>query len=210
MSLNRTSTTFVVLAVLLLLAGSAIAADISKSCDIYRGFNYSHGQTSPVGVLTQLTIGGEIELQADFVVTDPLDPQMELEVVGVLGSVDWAGGYSDPLHFSAQVSSANKDEIDRLLGRLSTAPEMEFGFAVFEWDPEERRYYLSFHDNGEVLFGEILEDGGELAIMIDDRPNEEIHRPVNFTFSVSVLPVGENVLHLAMDVSSKFAKQWSQ
>jgi hypothetical protein len=207
--LNGTFRTFLVFAMLLLLAGSATVADTSKSCDIALGFDFRPGETATVGVLTRLTIGEGIEIAADIEVSDPSDPRGDrLGVVGVLGSVDWEGGVDEPIHLEAQVSSASREEIAEIIQSGLDGTSVEFGFAVYEWDQDESKYYLSFHDDGEVLFGEILASGTELAIAIADDASEEVMPPMNFTLSVSILPVGRNELHLAWGVSSMFARRW--
>lgn len=181
----------------------------SYSCDINQMFDFQIDSQVKIGVLNSLTIG-EQSYDADFQVTDPENPSGTLNVVGVLSNIYYELGYDDPIQFSAQVSTANKNLLSTLVHTSLTNTSVEFEFTVYAYDPEPKVYYKAFHSNDTVLHGMILNDGGELEIEMGSEQNMEVADPINFTFDLGVSPEDfeAQLVYIAMAVGMEIPRQW--
>jgi hypothetical protein len=86
---------------------------------------------------------------------------------------------------------------------------VEFSYTIYDYDPDEKKYYQAFHTDGEVLKGLVEKSGGELSISIDSSQSDEVVSPKNFAFSLGVMPEDiKQSTHMAMSVSDKLVKEW--
>jgi len=183
-------------------------AESSYSCSVRQGFNFEKDAQILVGYVNELKIGDR-ELAADLHVTDPEDVSGTLKVVGVVSNIRWQGGYADPVHFSSQVSTDNKNTLATLVHKELSNTEVEFEFTVYDYDPRQKKYYKAFHTDGTKLKGLILKSGGELAMNIDMEQSMEVVSPKNYAFTLGVMPQEEEQqIHLAFSVSDTFVKPW--
>lgn len=196
----------------------SVAADSSYFCSVRQGFNFEKDSQILVGYLVYLKIGDR-ELNRDLNVTDPENIKKTIKVVGVMSGIYWKGGYADPIRFSSQVSTDNKNTLAPLIHKLRSNTEVEFVFVVYDYDNKAKKYYRCFHTDTDVykkeldnvLEGLIQKSGGEgeLAMNIAMDKSEEIVSPKNYTFNLGVMPQDINMeIHLAVSVSDKFVKKW--
>jgi hypothetical protein len=183
-------------------------AESSYSCSVNQGFNFEKDAQTLVGHLNFLKIGEQV-YAADLNLTSPLNVAAEVKVVGVMSSIYWQGGYADPIQFSCQVSTANKNLIATLVHTSMSNTEVLFDFSVYDYDPEKLAYYTAFHCNAVQLKGLINKSGGDLEIEMGTDQNMEVVSPKNFTLNLGVMPQDEaQAIHIAVSTDGKFAKKW--
>lgn len=183
-------------------------AESSYSSSVRQGFNFEKDAQICVGFVNYLKIADQM-LAQDLNVTDPQNVSNRLKVFGVLSSIYWNGGYADPVQFSCQVTTDNKNILATLVHKTLSNTEIEFAFTVYDFDPKQKKYYKAFHTDGVTLKGLILKSGGELAMAIDNNASGEVVSPKNYTFMLGVMPqdVAQQI-HIAVSVSDKFVKTW--
>lgn len=179
------------------------------TCDISQGFNFQKDAQITVGHINKLTIGDK-ELAVDQEVTNPEDiTGGPVKVFGVASSMYWEGGYADPLTFSCQVSNANKKELVVLAHSELSNTTVKLDFTIYDYDPDEKKYYKAFHCNETELEGLILKEGGQLNINIENEQSQEVVSPKNFAFYLGVMPEDkQQEIHFAVSVSDKLVKKW--
>ena len=184
-------------------------AELSYSCDVSQGFNFQKDQQTPVGHINKLKIAGK-ELAADMAVTNPEAVAGDkVKVVGVVSGIFWGGGYADPIQFNCQVSNPNKKTLALLAHQEMANTMVEFVFTIYDYDPDEKKYYKCFHSNDAVLKGLVLKSGGALSIHIDMEQSAEVVSPKNFTMQLGIMPEDlEQDTHMAISVSDKMVKRW--
>lgn len=184
-------------------------AELSYSCDVSQGFNFQKDQQTPVGHINKLKVAGK-ELAADMAITDPENVAGDkVKVVGVVSGMFWGGGYADPIQFNCQVSNPNKKTLALLAHQEMANTMVEFVFTIYDYDPDEKKYYKCFHSNDAVLKGLVLKSGGALSIHIDMDQSQEVVSPKNFAMDLGVMPEDlEQETHMAMSVSDKLVKRW--
>lgn len=183
-------------------------AQSGYSCSVQQGFNFEKNEQVIVGHITYLKIGGK-ELKADISVTDPENVRIKRKVFGVLSAVYWNGGYADPVQFSLQISTDNKNTIAAMQHKSLSNTEVEVEFNVYDYDPKAKKYFKAFHSNNVRLKGLIQKSGGELAFRVNMDQNMEVVSPKNYTLSIGVMPqdIFQNI-NLAVSVSNKWVKAW--
>jgi hypothetical protein len=184
-------------------------AELSYSCDVSQAFNFQKDAQSMVGHINKLKVSTK-DLAVDLEVTDPEDVAGDkVKVVGVVSSMYWAGGFADPIQFGCQVSNANKKTLQVLSHSEMSDTTVQFSFTIYDYDPDEKKYYQAFHTKDEVLKGLVEKSGGQLSIEIDSQQSEEVVSPKNFAFSLGVMPEDiKQPTHMAMSVSDKLVKEW--
>jgi len=184
-------------------------AEVSYSCDVSQGFNFQKDQQTLVGHINKLKVAGK-ELAADMAVTNPADVTGDkVKVVGVVSDIYWGGGYADSMEFSCQVSNPNKKTLAVLTQMEMANTMVEFVFTIYDYDPDEKKYYKCFHSNDAVLKGLVQKSGGRLSIHIDADQSQEVMSPKNFTMQLGIMPEDlEQDTHMAISVSDKMVKRW--
>jgi len=184
-------------------------AEVSYSCDVSQGFNFQKDQQTLVGHINKLKVAGK-ELAADMAVTNPADVTGDkVKVVGVVSDIYWGGGYADSMEFSCQVSNPNKKTLAVLTQMEMANTMVEFVFTIYDYDPDEKKYYKCFHSNDAVLKGLVQKSGGRLSIRIDADQSQEVMSPKNFTMRLGIMPEDlEQDTHMAISVSDKMVKRW--
>jgi len=184
-------------------------AEISFSCDVSQGFNFQKDAQDKVGHINTIKIGDK-DLAVDMTVTNPEELAGDkVKVIGVVSDIFWNGGYADPIQFSCQVSNANKKELSVLTHSDLSNTTIEFKFTVYDYDPEKKKYFKTFHSGDNVLKGLIEKQGGELSITIDNDASPEVESPLNYAMSLGVMPEDtEQETHLAFSVDANMVKRW--
>ena len=179
-----------------------------RSLDLYQGYNYKKDKQTPVGYITSLQIG-TAALAADQTAKDPTNPTRDLAVVAVLSDVLWQTGVTDAVYLSGQVSTANRQGIASLLLADSTSIQVVFQFAVYDYDPLAKRYFLAFHGNRTDLLGILEKRGDELNLGVADEPSYEVQSPENYAFQIGIKPQPTaQALHLATACEKHIVKSW--
>ena len=184
-------------------------AGIYNSCDVSQGFNFQKDAQDKVGHITALKIGDK-QLAVDLAVTNPEALSGDkVKVVGVLSDISWEGGFADSMTFSCQISNANKKDVGVLVQKDMTSTAVEFKFNVYEYDPEDKKYFKCFHSNDAALKGLVEKQGGQLSISIENEPNPQVVSPLNYALFLGVMPEDtEQETHIAFSVSQKLVKRW--
>lgn len=184
-------------------------AESSYSCNVRQGFNFEKDSQELVGFINYLRIGDE-DLSSDISVTDPENPSgPQLKVFGVVSSIFWNGGYADPVQFSAQVTTGNKNAIAYLLHQTMSNTGIEYSFTIYDYDPKAKKYYPCFHSNAVILKGLVYKSGGEFSMSVNMEQSMEVVSPKNFTFMLGVMPQDSaQQIHIAFSVADKMTKPW--
>jgi hypothetical protein len=184
-------------------------AELSYSCDVSQGFNFQKDEQTLVGHINKLKVAGK-ELAADMAVTNPENVTGDkVKVVGVVSDLYWGGGYADSIEFRCQVSNPNKKTLAVLTQMEMANTMVEFVFTIYDYDPDEKKYYKCFHSNDAVMKGLVKKSGGQLSISIDADQSQEVMSPKNFTMELGIMPEDlEQDTHMAISVSDKMVKRW--
>jgi hypothetical protein len=185
-----------------------IMAESSYSCSVTQGFNFEKDAQQIVGHINYLKIGDQ-EIKADINVTNPEDIAKTVKVVGVASDIFWAGGYADPIQFSCQVATENKNLISTLVHKTMANTEALLTFTIYDYDPMAKKFFKCFHTNDEKLNCLINKAGGELEMEMATDESMEIVSPKNFQLNLGVMPQAEEMsLHVSVSVDGKFAKKF--
>jgi hypothetical protein len=153
---------------------------------------------------------GDESLEADFAsLVNPEDFSETYAAVGVISSCTWGAGDAEPIHFSFQVSTANKNLLKGLLMKSMINTTVEITFECWDYDHEAKVYFKAFHTGDEAVKGLVLKSGGALRIAVADDNDPSVPNPQNFTLNLSVMPASESqALQWAASSSSPQAFKW--
>ncbi len=182
----------------------------SYSCSVRQGFNFEKDAQILVGHINSMKIAGT-ELKADIQVTDPLSADMAgtVKVFGVVSQIFWEGGYADPIQFSCQVSTENKNTLATIQHSKMSNTEVEFKFTIYDYDPTAKKFFKCFFSDDAGSKGLVEKSGGTLALSIEMDQSMEVVNPKNYTFTLGVMPKEEDQsIHMAVSDSAKFVKHW--
>ena len=182
----------------------------SYSCSVRQGFNFEKDAQVLVGHINSLSIAGSA-LKADISATDPTSANMAttVKVMGIVSQIYWAGGYADPIQFSCQVSTDNKNTLATLQHSSLSNTEIEVKFTIYDYDPSAKKFFKCFFSDDAGSKGLIEKSGGTLALSIDMDQSMEVTNPKNYTFSLGVMPKEvDQSIHMAVSDSAKFVKHW--
>jgi len=183
-------------------------AESSYSPSVRHGFNFEKDAQISVGFINYLKIADQ-ELASDLTLTDPENVANTIKVFGVVSSIYWGGGYADPVQFSAQVTTDNKNVLATLIHKALSNTEIEFSFTIYDYDPKAKKYFQCFNTNAVKLKGLVLKSGGELAMAIDNNASGEVTSPKNYTFTLGVMPQDlDQQIFIAVSETGKFVKKW--
>ena len=182
----------------------------AKSMDVYQGFNFKKDKQTPVGFITKLTLG-DITLEADQQsVKDPEQPGQNIgsNVVGVLSHYLWETGTTDAMYLSAQISVKNKTALAAKLLTDWTNMEVTFSYVVYEYDPQQKKYFKSNWADAE-LKGLLEKNGDSLNLTVADDPSREVQSPENYTLQIGIKPqTAEQMVNMATGVGLNLTKVW--
>lgn len=181
----------------------------SKTCDLQQGYNFKKDEMDCVGYITSITIG-DTTFTADQTVKDPMSPDDDLSVFAVLTGALWELGATDAVHFSGQVSISSKQSIQLLTYKDLSKIEVKFKFAVYYYDPIEKKYFKCMLGADDAELSGILEkNGSDLSIHVNDDPDTEVQSPENYAFSVGIKPQPTaQEITIATSYSEKVVKAW--
>ncbi len=184
-------------------------AATSYYCSVDQGFNFRPDAQDYVGHLTKLKVAGK-EISADLEVTNPEEITGDnVKVVGVMSQIDWAGGIAEPINIECQVSIKNKQTIALLQDSDLSDTSVEFQFKIYEYDPAKKKYFMCLHSNDTDLKGLIAKEGSSLDMHVDLDASGEVVNPINFTFSIGIMPADEKQdIHKAVSVDGKYVQAW--
>ena len=183
--------------------------DFARSLSITQGFNFRKDTQAPVGFITEMTVGG-VALKADQeTVLDPMNPTAALSggVVGVLSYYTWGLATTDGIYMSAQVSTENKKELTAALLGEMTDMSVLFSYVIYEYDPKDKKYFLS--NKGEKLEGILEKSGDRLNLTVANDESTEVQSPQNFTMQLGIKPqTKEQTIEMATGFQKNVAKKW--
>jgi hypothetical protein len=109
-------------------------------------------------------------------------------VVSVLSEVSWGVGLTDPIYFSGQISTANRQEVQLIAYLDLSNVEVLFKFRIYNYDPDAKKYFQSFHAKDAEMKGILEKNGADLTLSCTDDPSDEVKSPLNFSFHIGILP----------------------
>src|SRR6218665_164775 len=181
----------------------------ARSLNVPQGFNFRKDKQASVGFITELTVGG-VALKADQeTVLDPMNPSAAISggVVGVLSHYLWELGTTDAMYLSAQISTANKKDLTAALLADMTDMSVTFSYIVYEYDPMDKKFFLS--NKGEKLEGILEKNGDSLNLSVADEESSEVQSPKNFTMQLGIKPqTKEQTIEMATGFQKNVAKKW--
>ncbi|NJK31534.1 MAG: hypothetical protein HC927_03415 [Deltaproteobacteria bacterium] len=180
-----------------------------KNLDVYQGYNYRKDVQTPVGFITSLKVG-DLTLNVDQTCKDPMAPETDLAVVAVLSGSLWEMGVTDALYFSGQLSVYNKQQIKQLLYKDLSKVDVTCKFAVYDYDPIEKKYFKCQLPTDDAELSGLLEKrGDDLNLDVADDPSSEVQSPENYAFQVGIKPQPTaQTLTIATSFSVKIVKSW--
>ena len=182
--------------------------NFSLNCDIDQGFNFRKERSTPVGYITEMTVGGK-KLKADTTCKDPTNTAASLKVVGVVSDVSWGVGATDSIYFACQISADNRQEVQMLAYLELTSVEVTFKFRVYNYDPVVKKYYLCFHAEDAEMKGLLEKHGDDLNVSVSDDPSREVQSPINYAFRIGIKPQQlSQSITLATADQKNVAKPW--
>ncbi|MDQ5987783.1 MAG: hypothetical protein CSYNP_03529 [Syntrophus sp. SKADARSKE-3] len=180
----------------------------SYPCSVGQGFNLDKDAQILVGHIDYIKIGG-VEMQNDFTVTNPEDFTKSKSVFGIVENIAWYGGYADPIIFTAQVSTTNRNTLAALKRPNMSDTTVEFSFTIYEYDPAAKKYFKCFHTDSMKLKGLIQKSAGDLVMYTSAEMGMEVVSPKNYSVSLGVMPQNLNQsINMAVSVRDKFVKKW--
>lgn len=184
-------------------------ATFQKNCDQYQGYNFKKDVQTAVGYITSLKIG-DTTLSVDQTVKDPMSPADDLKVVAVLTGALWELGPTDALYFSGQISVPNKQAVQLLTYKDLTKVEVVVKFAVYDYDPVEKKYFKCMLGADDAELNGILEkNGSDLNLSVADEASREVQSPENFSFQTGIKPQpSAQEITIATSFSAKVVKAW--
>lgn len=184
------------------------ATGLAFNCSVFHGFNWQKDEQVQVGFVESLKIGG-IELKGDLNVKNPVDTRFNTKVAGVMSSLQWNGSIFDPISISAHISTANKNLVASLLKKSQPNLDVEIAFAIYDYDPQAKKYYKALHTDGKKLSCKVLNRGGESALIIDNEPAGDIKSPVVHLLALGIAPQKKAMeIHLSLSVTNKVIKKF--
>jgi hypothetical protein len=182
--------------------------EFRRVLDVYQGYDYKKDKQTPVGFITKLRIG-DTEVKADQTCKDPTNPETDLKVVAVLTDILWETGVTDAVYFSGQVSTANKQTVALMVYKSLVNIDTNFQFAVYEYDPIAKKYFLSFHCKDTEMKGLLEKKGDELNLSVANDASTEVPSPENYTLNTGIKPKPEaQTLHVATGDQKNVVKAW--
>lgn len=179
-----------------------------KQCDVYQGYNFKKDQTTTVGFVTKLKIGG-VDLAADQTCKSPLKSTEDLKVVAVASDVLWELGVTDAVYITGQVSVFNRQAMMDLIINNLTSIEVVYQFAVFDYDPVDKVYFKCFHSNGTDMNGLLEKKGKDLNLTITEEASTEVESPENYTFNIGIKAQSTaQALTIASSSKKNVVKAW--
>jgi len=158
------------------------------SLSVEQGFNYQKDVQKPFGFVTSLKVNGTA-VTADQSLKNAAGP---VKAVGVLQSVDWAGGQGDALQFKMALSTTNKQKLETMLYQTLTNTAVEIQFVVFSYDPNKKAWYTAFQSgaNGAnaVVKGNIQKEDKDLKLTVAKTASAAVKSPQNWEVDLSALP----------------------
>lgn len=214
-------------------------ASLDITCDVEQGFAFSNVMKKPFGYLISLGVGG-VPLAPDIVGAEPLSARAAVMgpptnekarvgvftkyMVGVISSVSWDGGHSDPLDLTFNISAASWRVLDLALRtKIDTNTCIRFSLVVYKWDYVESRYFVRFCTGGKPEpspcegFVYSDDDSSEeaadktLDVSINDTPSKESGGILSFEVSMKLIPPGPGAkqeFHIATSLNTKAPFRW--
>ena len=180
----------------------------NRVLDIHQGFNYNKDVQTPVGFITALKIGTKA-LNADLTCKNPTNATQDLAAVAVLSAAYWHCGVTDAVNLDGQISTANRQEVAMLVLSGLTNIQVEFKYAVYDYDPIRGKYFLAFHSNNTAVKGLLELVGDDLSISVADDPLDVVQSPLNYSMSIGIAPQPiAQTLHIAVAEGKNVAKAW--
>lgn len=179
-----------------------------RTLDVYQGYNFKKDHQTPVGFIVKLKVG-EVEVTADQTCKDPTNPTKDLKVVAVLNHGLWHTGITDAVYLAGQISTANKQKVALLALSDLINIDVMFQFAVYEYDPIAKKYFLSFHSNSKDMNGLLEKSGADLNLSVADDASREVQSPENYAFTIGIKPkTSSQAMHLATGDQKNVVKAW--
>lgn len=160
-------------------------------------FSFQKNSCETVGFFRSWKFKSGEELKADIKVTDPENPNSQIDVVAVLSSDNpndpndpaafWVGGPTDAWEFKGFVSDENAAKLNQAINATNSDTSQEVAPCVIK------------HDDKNDVFFKALDAEAPLKMVftpdelnkVNEKPNPDIPEPRNYRFRVSLTPQGK-------------------
>jgi len=188
-------------------------ASFNRHCDILQGYNFKKDVQTSIGYITSLTIGDTKFTSKNMKQTckDPMSPETDLAAIVVLSAISWDIGPTDTIYLAGQVSPASQQSIRMLTYKDLSKVNVSIQFAIYDYDPIEKKYYKSMLPTDDAALDAILEkQGADLSLQVADDASSEVQSPPNYSFSIGIKPQTEKEqnITIAASFSDKVVKAW--
>lgn len=215
-------------------------APLEISCDVEQGFAFSNVMKKSFGYLSSLVVG-EKALKPDIIGAEPLPARAAVmgappmhekirtdlfnkSIVGVVSSVSWDGGHSDPLELAFNVSPASWRVLDlEFRTKIDTSTRISFAVVIYKWDYVYSRYFVRFCTGGKtdptpcegfIYSADISSERAAdktLDVSISDTPSQDSGGFLSYEVSMKLVPPGpgsEQLFHIATSLRTKAQFRW--
>ena len=158
-----------------------------RDCSVKQGFDYFSPGQARIGYLTYLKVNG-IECPADFNLADPVNPQVKINVAGVLSWLAWDETKKGRIVFASRVSSTNKDKLLEMSKTIQPGAGVELAFTMYSFDGNTAGYFPSLSSNSYILTGSIDTSNGHIMYYQSGDAEMDVTNPVNFNFQLGIEP----------------------
>ncbi|MBK6461253.1 MAG: hypothetical protein IPF92_09620 [Myxococcales bacterium] len=177
-------------------------ASVTKSLDVREGFYFQAGSQSSVGCLRALKLD-TTELEADIDTALPTSGA-QVKCVAVLTDFEWSAAPADPMAIGGRVSVKNKQALTTLLAARKPH-EVVMQFAIYEYDPMGKKYFLAVGSSGTDLHA-VLDPQGAT---VDPTPAIDVSAPQNHAVTFSFKPKATpQTVTIGAAVGRTVAKPW--
>lgn len=181
---------------------------INIPCEAKVTYNFTLGSTAPVGHLLSLsfTNSGK-DLVADTPVPNPESPDEKINIIGAFDFIQWEGGPTEPIQADFRISPQNKAILQEALSSLTGGAELEAQWAIYNYDYKEKKYFMTFHTDGNKIKFVVTKG---TKVLIAPEADRQVQQPLNFCVSMSITAKSEGddqEVNIAYTSANKFTRR---
>lgn len=128
------------------------------------------------------------ELKRDFTLVNPENPAEKVEAAIVLTSIEWQGGYDEPMEICGRYSSQNRAIFQEALASSDSECVIEMEIVLYEYDICAGQFFKRFYTLNK-LFTCALVKQARIFVGLNPEPTaHEVSSPITFMCSFLVAP----------------------
>ncbi|MGH2611504.1 MAG: hypothetical protein ACRDFB_00470 [Rhabdochlamydiaceae bacterium] len=181
---------------------------IDTELDAPSAYKFNVTNRSMVGYIETMAFESGAKLTPDITVKDPENPDQDKKVVGILDSIQWVGGPTDPVMIKGRLSFPNKGTFKSCVTSLTGGADINIAWCVESYDGPKKKYFKAFHTNEKEVKA-VITDGTETKVK--DIKSVDITDPENFAFELTLTAKSggeEQELCCATSAELKFSRRF--